>query len=221
MVVRHWRQEWRYEAETLLAYEGANTWARRDVPAARAARRLDAERAAGRRFAALRGARALAARERRLDLDQRRDLAAAAAARVQRAQGLRRAGRHQPPHHHADRLGAGGEQPQAVLDAPKQPLPYAARNTASRATSASATTTSAPGEKYYTAHRAVLGRGARRLARARAAARGASRCARRSTRRSSSCRSSSTPTSSTRAPPSTAAHARAFVRRTLQEHYLN
>ena len=33
MVVRHWRQEWRYEAESLLAYEGANTWARRPVPA--------------------------------------------------------------------------------------------------------------------------------------------------------------------------------------------
>src|SRR5918999_5125338 len=29
MVVRHWRQEWRHEASTLLAYEGANTWARR------------------------------------------------------------------------------------------------------------------------------------------------------------------------------------------------
>jgi len=33
-VVRHWRQEWRYQAETLLAYEGANAWARRAVPAA-------------------------------------------------------------------------------------------------------------------------------------------------------------------------------------------
>jgi hypothetical protein len=33
MVVRHWRQEWRYEPEALLAYEGANTWARRAVPA--------------------------------------------------------------------------------------------------------------------------------------------------------------------------------------------
>jgi hypothetical protein len=33
MVVRHWRQEWRYEAESLLVYEGANTWARRAVPA--------------------------------------------------------------------------------------------------------------------------------------------------------------------------------------------
>jgi hypothetical protein len=31
MVVRHWRQEWRYEATSLLAYEGANTWARRPV----------------------------------------------------------------------------------------------------------------------------------------------------------------------------------------------
>ena len=31
-VVRHWRQEWRYQPETLLAYEGANTWARRPVP---------------------------------------------------------------------------------------------------------------------------------------------------------------------------------------------
>jgi hypothetical protein len=36
MVVRHWRQEWRYQAETLLAYEGANAWARRATdPAAR------------------------------------------------------------------------------------------------------------------------------------------------------------------------------------------
>ncbi|HEV3008521.1 MAG TPA: DUF6607 family protein [Burkholderiales bacterium] len=34
MVVRHWRQEWRYEPDWLLAYEGANTWARRAVPAA-------------------------------------------------------------------------------------------------------------------------------------------------------------------------------------------
>jgi hypothetical protein len=34
MVVRHWRQEWRYQAESLLAYEGANAWARRAVPAA-------------------------------------------------------------------------------------------------------------------------------------------------------------------------------------------
>jgi hypothetical protein len=34
IVVRHWRQEWRYQPETLLAYEGGNTWARREVPAA-------------------------------------------------------------------------------------------------------------------------------------------------------------------------------------------
>jgi hypothetical protein len=34
MVVRHWRQEWRYQAPTLLAYQGANTWARRATPAA-------------------------------------------------------------------------------------------------------------------------------------------------------------------------------------------
>ena len=33
MVVRHWRQEWRYEAPHLLAYEGALRWARRAVPA--------------------------------------------------------------------------------------------------------------------------------------------------------------------------------------------
>jgi hypothetical protein len=31
-VVRHWRQEWRYEADSLLAYEGTLTWARRAVP---------------------------------------------------------------------------------------------------------------------------------------------------------------------------------------------
>jgi hypothetical protein len=34
MVVRHWRQEWRYEAETYLIYEGANAWARRTTPTA-------------------------------------------------------------------------------------------------------------------------------------------------------------------------------------------
>jgi len=32
-VVRHWRQEWRYEAPSLFAYEGANTWSRRAVNA--------------------------------------------------------------------------------------------------------------------------------------------------------------------------------------------
>ncbi len=34
MVVRHWRQEWRYEADRLLAYQGAQTWAVREVPGA-------------------------------------------------------------------------------------------------------------------------------------------------------------------------------------------
>jgi hypothetical protein len=34
MVVRHWRQEWRYEADRLLAYQGSNTWAPRKVPSA-------------------------------------------------------------------------------------------------------------------------------------------------------------------------------------------
>jgi len=29
IIVRHWRQEWRYQPDSLLAYEGANTWARR------------------------------------------------------------------------------------------------------------------------------------------------------------------------------------------------
>jgi hypothetical protein len=33
IVVRHWRQEWRYQAERLLAYQGMNTWAPREVPA--------------------------------------------------------------------------------------------------------------------------------------------------------------------------------------------
>jgi hypothetical protein len=34
MVVRHWRQEWRYEPETVLVYRGAETWERREVTAA-------------------------------------------------------------------------------------------------------------------------------------------------------------------------------------------
>jgi hypothetical protein len=32
IVQRHWRQEWRYEADRLLAYQGANTWALQPVP---------------------------------------------------------------------------------------------------------------------------------------------------------------------------------------------
>lgn len=32
-VTRHWRQEWRYEADALLAYEGSNAWALRTIPA--------------------------------------------------------------------------------------------------------------------------------------------------------------------------------------------
>ena len=35
VVVRHWRQEWRYEAEQMLVYDGANTWSLRPVPAER------------------------------------------------------------------------------------------------------------------------------------------------------------------------------------------
>jgi hypothetical protein len=31
MVVRHWRQEWRYQPDARLAYEGMNTWARRPL----------------------------------------------------------------------------------------------------------------------------------------------------------------------------------------------
>ena len=33
MVMRHWRQEWQYEATQLLAYEGNNAWSLRPVPA--------------------------------------------------------------------------------------------------------------------------------------------------------------------------------------------
>lgn len=32
IVMRHWRQEWRFEATQLLAYEGANAWTLRPVP---------------------------------------------------------------------------------------------------------------------------------------------------------------------------------------------
>jgi hypothetical protein len=34
IVVRHWRQEWRYQATRLLAYQGMNIWAPREVPIA-------------------------------------------------------------------------------------------------------------------------------------------------------------------------------------------
>lgn len=34
VVARHWRQEWRYEADRLLAYAGDNTWVVRAVPEA-------------------------------------------------------------------------------------------------------------------------------------------------------------------------------------------
>src|SRR5687768_15132237 len=33
MVVRHWRQEWRYQAPSILGYEGDNTWGRYDTSA--------------------------------------------------------------------------------------------------------------------------------------------------------------------------------------------
>jgi hypothetical protein len=33
IIVRHWRQEWRYQPGTLLAYDGANTWVRRSLSA--------------------------------------------------------------------------------------------------------------------------------------------------------------------------------------------
>jgi hypothetical protein len=33
VVVRHWRQEWRFEPATLLIHQGANTWTRRSVSA--------------------------------------------------------------------------------------------------------------------------------------------------------------------------------------------
>lgn len=33
IVVRHWRQEWRYQPDSLLVYEGANTWALRELAA--------------------------------------------------------------------------------------------------------------------------------------------------------------------------------------------
>jgi len=32
LVTRHWRQEWRYEADTVLAYQGSNTWMLRNIP---------------------------------------------------------------------------------------------------------------------------------------------------------------------------------------------
>ncbi len=32
-VTRHWRQEWRYEADTALVFEGANAWTLRKIPA--------------------------------------------------------------------------------------------------------------------------------------------------------------------------------------------
>ena len=33
VVIRHWRQEWHYQTDALVAYEGAQTWARQPVPA--------------------------------------------------------------------------------------------------------------------------------------------------------------------------------------------
>lgn len=36
-VIRHWRQEWRYQADAELAYQGANAWALKAIPADRRA----------------------------------------------------------------------------------------------------------------------------------------------------------------------------------------
>ena len=32
IVVRHWRQEWRYQPDSIVVYQGANTWSRRALP---------------------------------------------------------------------------------------------------------------------------------------------------------------------------------------------
>jgi hypothetical protein len=32
LVTRHWRQEWRYQADAALVYQGANTWVRKAIP---------------------------------------------------------------------------------------------------------------------------------------------------------------------------------------------
>lgn len=34
MIIKHWRQDWTWEPDKVLAYETANTWALKDVPAA-------------------------------------------------------------------------------------------------------------------------------------------------------------------------------------------
>jgi hypothetical protein len=80
---------------------------------------VDAGRLPGRRLPAVRGVRTLAALRERLDVAQLADVAAATAPRVLGAQGLRRPDRHEPPHDHADGLGAGGGQSQGGARRPR------------------------------------------------------------------------------------------------------
>ncbi len=97
----------------LHVFVGHDRWAPRARAAAQRARPLVAGRLPGRRLAALRGHRRVGARRQLLGLDERDDVAAAAAPRGDGAQRLSGARGHQSAHDHADGLGAGRREPEA------------------------------------------------------------------------------------------------------------
>ena len=71
VVVKHWRQDWTYEPDTVLTYAGPDTWRLTDPgQRRRPARSLVADRLADRRLAPLRRRRPLEPRPRPQRLDQ-------------------------------------------------------------------------------------------------------------------------------------------------------
>ena len=129
-VQKHWRQDWRYEPESVSEYRGKQRWERRALVARGTRRGVGAGRLSGGRRAAIFERRPLGTYGGGVDLDRIVDLAAAAATRVHGAQRLRRAGRRQSRHgvavgwvHEQDNL-------KLVLDEhakPRADAPYIAR----------------------------------------------------------------------------------------------
>ena len=121
----------------------------------------------------------LAAHRQLFELAERRDVASAAAARVERARRLPGAGRHESPHDLADRLGSGREQPQGSRDAAREldsSRPYVAREYGVARYERIRDADFAAADRYYERTQRVLGPGARSLDARCSQSAAASRC---------------------------------------------
>jgi hypothetical protein len=154
VIVRHWRQEWRYQPETLLTYEGANTWVRRSLSPEQRRGRLGA----GASFRSMDSPRYAAAGRWEhgdsfstwLSDETWRPLPRREFSVRKDYQVLVGANRHTIT---PNGWGTGGEQPEGCAGRRRagraRPCRTWRASTGSRATSTSRTTISAPGERYF------------------------------------------------------------------------